>query len=73
MSKIAVEFVYFTGLKREIFRNARLTGSWDADSRYSDQWSTISMEPITGEDGCPAFRIRFNSTHRKLAGRSDGE
>jgi 1,4-alpha-glucan branching enzyme len=58
MAKIAVEFVYLTGLKREIFRNARLTGTWDVDGRLSDQWSTISMESITGEDGCPAFRAQ---------------
>ena len=34
----------------------RLTGSWDGEGRYSDRWSTIPMESITGEDGCPAFR-----------------
>jgi len=31
-----VEFQVFTGLKREIFRNARLRGSWDAAGRYAD-------------------------------------
>ena len=60
MTRNAVEFVYLTGLKREIFRNARLTGSWDGDGRYSDHWSTIPMESITGEDGCPAFRAQVD-------------
>src|SRR5271157_5487203 len=55
MTKIPVEFVYLTGLKRDIFHNVRLTGSWDSDGRFSDRWSVVPMESITGEDGCPAF------------------
>jgi 1,4-alpha-glucan branching enzyme len=51
-----VEFVYLTGLRREAFRNVRLTGSWDDAGRYSDQWSTVPMQSITAEDGCPAYR-----------------
>ena len=55
-TKVHVQFIYSTGLKRDIFRNVRLKGSWDDDGRYSDDWSTTPMEPIVGEDGCPAFR-----------------
>jgi 1,4-alpha-glucan branching enzyme len=55
-TKVRVQFVYLTGLKRDIFQNVRLKGSWDGDGRYSDDWSTTPMEPIVGEDGCPAFR-----------------
>ncbi len=51
-----VEFQFFTGLKRQIFRNPRLTGSWDASGRYSDQWSESPMQEGVGEDGCPMFR-----------------
>lgn len=52
---IPIQFTYHTGLRRNIFRNARLTGSWDANGRYSNQWSTISMQQTTAEDGCPCF------------------
>ena len=55
-TKISVQFVYAPGLKRAVFRNVRLTGSWDREGRYSDDWSTIPMEEYTGEDGCPCYR-----------------
>src|SRR5208337_484496 len=58
MARIAVEFVYLTGLKREIFSDVRLTGSWNSEGRFSDRWSVVPMEQITGEDGCPAFRAQ---------------
>jgi len=50
-----VEFQVFTGLKREIFRNARLRGSWDAAGRYADDWMESPMHSQIGEDGCPVF------------------
>jgi hypothetical protein len=36
MAKLAVQFRYLTILKRQIFANARLSGSWDraSPSRY---------------------------------------
>src|SRR5438105_6066958 len=55
MSMIAVQFFYFTGLKRSIFRNARLSGNWDSTGRLSANWADTPMTAITGEDGCPAF------------------
>lgn len=55
MAPIPVQFTYITGLSRNIFRNVRLTGSWDANNRYSNQWSSIPMQQITGADGCPCF------------------
>jgi 1,4-alpha-glucan branching enzyme len=45
---ITVRFTYLTGLKRRIFRNARLAGSWNG-------WTEAPMAEIVGEDGCPAF------------------
>ena len=51
----AVVFQYLTGLKRAMFRNARLKGSWDGNGRYSDNWSEVPMVQTTGEDGCPMF------------------
>ncbi len=53
MSK--VQFTYLTGLKKDLFRNARLTGSWDENGRYSDQWISIPMQQAIAEDGCPCF------------------
>jgi len=52
---IPVRFVYLTGIKRELFSNPRLTGSWDAEGLYSDKWTTKAMEVSIGEDGCPCF------------------
>jgi len=51
MPKIPVQFTYLTGLRRDIFRNARLMGSWDQNGRYSNQWSSLQMQQATGEDG----------------------
>ncbi len=53
---IPVRFVYLTGIKRDIFHSVRLSGSWDANGRYSDQWTTVPMEQFVGEDGYPSFR-----------------
>ena len=55
MTKIAVRFRYLTGLKRDIFRNARLAGSWDSSGRLAQTWSEVPMTPDTAEDGCPCF------------------
>ncbi|MBI5891027.1 MAG: alpha amylase C-terminal domain-containing protein [Nitrosomonadales bacterium] len=51
-----VELQFNTGLKRKIFRNARLCGSWDGNGRYSDIWSESPMREDTGTDGCPMFK-----------------
>lgn len=55
MTPIPVQFTYFTGFRREVFRNPRLSGSWDADGRYADQWTSIPMQQIIALDGCPCF------------------
>ncbi|HEX2191255.1 MAG TPA: alpha-amylase family glycosyl hydrolase [Longimicrobiaceae bacterium] len=55
MPTFPTRFVYFTGLRREIFRNVRLTGSWDASGRRSDAWTTVPMTPFVAADGCPAY------------------
>jgi 1,4-alpha-glucan branching enzyme len=51
-----VAFQFITGLKRPIFRNARLRGSWDHHGRYADDWTETPMQEESGEDGCPIFR-----------------
>jgi 1,4-alpha-glucan branching enzyme len=45
-------------LKRKVFSNVRLIGSWDDEGRYSGVWSTTPMEDFIGEDGCPCYRTQ---------------
>jgi 1,4-alpha-glucan branching enzyme len=56
MATQTVEFQFITGLKRAIFRNARLRGSWDGSGRYSDNWTESPMQETIGADGCPVFK-----------------
>lgn len=56
MATQTVVFQFLTGLKRKIFRNARLRGSWDGNGRYSDIWTESAMHEDIGEDGCPMFK-----------------
>lgn len=56
MAMQTVEFQFITGLKRAIFRNPRLRGSWDGNGRYSDVWTESPMQQVVGEDGCPVFK-----------------
>ena len=60
MALIPVNFEYLTGLRRPFLVNARLTGSWDAQGRRSEQWAEVPMGAFTAEDGCPAFRATIN-------------
>src|SRR5262249_50889942 len=56
MAKQTVDFEFITGLKRPIFRNARLRGSWDSNGRFSTTWTESPMQEDVGADGCPRFR-----------------
>ena len=55
MATKTVTFEYMTGLRRPMFRNARLRGSWNSSGRYSEEWTERPMQPKTGSDGCPMF------------------
>jgi hypothetical protein len=55
MPKLKIRFVYMTGLRRNLFRHVRLSGSWDGEGRYSSNWSTVPMQAFKAEDGCPAY------------------
>ncbi|MEW6606860.1 MAG: hypothetical protein AB1414_05315 [bacterium] len=61
---ISVRFVYLTGIKGDIFSNARLIGSWDIHSRYSEEWTSVPMKQGIGEDGCQCFSaiVKFNDS-----------
>jgi 1,4-alpha-glucan branching enzyme len=56
MATQTIEFQYITGLKRAIFRNGRLRGSWDARGRYSTDWTESPMQEAVSEDGCAMFK-----------------
>ena len=56
MATKTVEFQFLTGLRRGVFRNARLVGSWDGSGRFSEVWSESRMLDVAGEDGCPVFQ-----------------
>jgi 1,4-alpha-glucan branching enzyme len=64
MARITVQFRYLTGLKRTIFRNGRLVGSWDSSGRFSPAWSETPMTAIIADDGCPGFSatVDFDSS-----------
>ena len=66
MAMQRVEFQFITGLKRRIFRNARLRGSWDGSGRYSDVWTESPMKEEIGPDGCPIFKtaVSFDLTQQ---------
>jgi 1,4-alpha-glucan branching enzyme len=55
MAGTTVTFEYMTGLKTNLFRNVRLSGSWDVNGRFSSQWTESPMQKIVGPDGCPTF------------------
>lgn len=52
-----IQFVFATGLRRPVFSNVRLVGSWDNQGRYAPDWSAapIPMAPGILEDGCAGF------------------
>lgn len=56
-----VRFIYVTGIKRALFRDARLSGTWNS-------WGDMPMREIVAEDGCRAFEVTvdFDNT---LAGQ----
>jgi 1,4-alpha-glucan branching enzyme len=60
MAMQKVEFQFITGLKRAVFRNPRLRGSWDSNGRYSDDWTESPMQEEVGEDGCPIFKASIS-------------
>lgn len=69
MAKVAVRFRYLTGLKRQIFRNARLTGSWDDGGRFSPVWNESPMSAGIAEDGCPCFTATVQLDEAELGTR----
>ena len=73
MAMQTVEFQFITGLKRAIFRNARLRGSWDGNGRYADFWTDSPVQERMGRMGVPFLKPRFHWTLPIRTGFSSGE
>ena len=52
---LTVRFVFYTGLVRRIFRQARLLGDWDAQGRAGQGGCVWPMTEFVADDGCPAY------------------
>src|SRR5271163_3353573 len=55
MGNITVNFTFHSGVKRELFRNVRVSGSWDVNGQFSNQWTEAPMAALPDETGCDAF------------------
>jgi 1,4-alpha-glucan branching enzyme len=64
MAKITVNFTFHSGVRRQLFRNVRLSGSWDATGKSSNQWTNVAMAASQDETGCDAFNasVSFDAT-----------
>ena len=60
MAQIEVTFTFHSGLRRHIFRNVRLSGSWNDGGQYSDQWAVVPMTASPDETGCDAFEASIS-------------
>jgi 1,4-alpha-glucan branching enzyme len=56
MAGITVSLTFHSGVKRQLFRNVRLSGSWDGKGQFSNQWTEVPMVGAPDETGCDAFR-----------------
>jgi 1,4-alpha-glucan branching enzyme len=60
MASITVQFTFHSGLKSKLFRNVRISGSWDGNGRYSANWTEEPMTAAQDETGCDAFTARVS-------------
>jgi 1,4-alpha-glucan branching enzyme len=50
-----LKFVYDTSMRRPLFHNVRLVGSWDTAGQHSEHWSELPMLETEGPDGARVF------------------
>jgi 1,4-alpha-glucan branching enzyme len=50
-----MQFIYDTGLRRKVFHNVRLCGSWDTTGKHSTAWAEQPMREALGDDGAIVF------------------
>jgi 1,4-alpha-glucan branching enzyme len=54
-----VRFIYDTGLRRAVFHNVRLRGTFTAEGRWTDTaWTVVPMTEKVGEDGAITFEAQ---------------
>ncbi len=59
-----ITFEYRTGVAREMVWNARLTGSWTREGTYSEEWTSLPMQPVEGVVGAFTAEMRFPDTEK---------
>ena len=52
VSPIMIDFTFHSGLKRQLFSNVRLSGSWNSSGRFSHQGTQTPMTAARDEIGC---------------------
>jgi 1,4-alpha-glucan branching enzyme len=57
MSQV-VTFVYDTGIRRKLFSNVRLRGTWDQAGKVNENWAETPMREVQGSDGAWTFEAR---------------
>jgi 1,4-alpha-glucan branching enzyme len=55
MAQIVVTFTFHSGVTQHLFRNVRLSGSWDGSGMFSNQWTQGPMVASQDGTGCDAF------------------
>jgi 1,4-alpha-glucan branching enzyme len=55
MAQIVVTFTFHSGVRQHLFQNVRLSGSWNANGMFSNQWTQTSMVASQDGTGCDAF------------------
>jgi 1,4-alpha-glucan branching enzyme len=50
-----LKFIYDTGIRRRLFHNVRLYGTWDSRGKHSDEWSETPMRETVGPDSARRF------------------
>jgi 1,4-alpha-glucan branching enzyme len=55
MAQIPITFIFHSGIKRPLFQDVRLSGSWDGAGIFSSQWTQSAMVPSKDWTGCEAF------------------
>jgi 1,4-alpha-glucan branching enzyme len=52
-----LKFIYDTGIRRRLFRNVRVRGSWDDKGKHSDSWSEHLTREVRGADGALTYEV----------------
>ncbi|HWA74071.1 MAG TPA: alpha-amylase family glycosyl hydrolase [Polyangiaceae bacterium] len=64
-----MKFIYDTGIRRKLFYNVRLLGSWDSQGKHSDKWTEHPMREVVAVDGANVFEAEV-SLHASEVGKS---